>query len=316
MSETSTDKSRGYQASYLPKVPLETDNQARTSEITFEDIAKYPGRAFLSRAGAPTKIEFGPDNDDDDDSEDATKETTSLIYLGGDSGGLTQKLWKRTWSTKNGNADADTIVELAQPPTGIGEEGTLSAEEKLRRERTRQLTTGITNFEYSQNKKVILIPIGNDLYIQRAGEQDLIQIVDSTTVPGSVIDPHISKDGSIVVFVCEKELYMVPTTTTNTTSSTEERHPTATPVQLTFDARGTEGTVNGLADFIAMEELVRYHSTMYSINCIYTIYYRLSSVLALCATPGAYLCVCQVYFDCDKINTSLFLSFLCIYLYF
>ena len=294
---------------------MESGNQASTSEITFEDIAKYPGRAFLSRAGAPTKIEFGPDDNDDnddDDSEDATKETTSLIYLGGDSGGLTQKLWKRTWSTKNGNADADTIVELAQPPTGIGEEGTLSAEEKLRRERTRQLTTGITNFEYSQNKKVILIPIGNDLYIQRAGEQDLIQIVDSTTVPGSVIDPHISKDGSIVVFVCEKELYMVPTTTTTTTSSTEEGHPIATPVQLTFDARGTEGTVNGLADFIAMEELVRYYSTMYSINCIYTIYYRLSSVLicALLFNTGAYLCVCQVYFDCGKTNTTLFLSFL------
>ena len=221
--------------------------------ITFEDIAKYPGRAFLSRAGAPTKIVFGPDDDKDDESNE-----TSLIYLGSDGNTLTQKLWKRTIqidssSSSTSSSDAeDIITELAKPPDGVGEEDTLSAEEKLRRERTRQLETGITNFEYSGNKKVLLCPIGNDLFIKRSDakeEDELIQIVDSSKLPGSVIDPHISYDGTVVVFVCNNELYSVSTITN------ADGIPAATK-QLTFDAARSgddDGIVNGLADFIAME---------------------------------------------------------------
>ena len=233
----------------------ETGNKMSGSSapiITFEDIAKYPGRAFLSRAGAPTKIVFGPDDDKDDESNE-----TSLIYLGSDGNTLTQKLWKRTIqidssSSSTSSSDAeDIIIELAKPPDGVGEEDTLSAEEKLRRERTRQLETGITNFEYSGNKKVLLCPIGNDLFIKRSDakeEDELIQIVDSSKLPGSVIDPHISYDGTVVVFVCNNELYSV-STITNAAGIPATK-------QLTFDAAASgdgDGIVNGLADFIAME---------------------------------------------------------------
>jgi hypothetical protein len=224
---------------------IKTKMSGSSPIITFDDIAKYPGRAFLSRAGAPTKIVFGPDNNDKDDDKDDETNETSLIYLGSDGNTLTQKLWKRTIDSSS--SDADTISELAKPPDGVGEEDTLSAEEKLRRERTRQLETGITNFEYSGNKKVLLCPIGNDLFIKRADakdEDELIQIVDSSKIPGSVIDPHISYDGSVVVFVCNNELYSVSTIT-----------GVESLKQLTFDARDDDrdGIVNGLADFIAME---------------------------------------------------------------
>jgi dipeptidyl-peptidase-4 len=235
-TETETEMSSGSSSS----VPI---------IITFEDIAKYPGRAFLSRAGAPTKIVFGPDNDNDETNE------TSLIYLGSDGNSLTQKLWKRTiiQLSSSDSTDTDIISELAKPLDGIGEEDTLSAEEKLRRERTRQLETGITNFEYSGNKKVLLCPIGNDLFIKHSdndakeSNDKLIQIVDSSKLPGSVIDPHISYDGSIVIFVCNNELYSASTIDIGTP-----------PKQLTFDARDDhgddhDGIVNGLADFIAME---------------------------------------------------------------
>jgi hypothetical protein len=251
-AETKTEMSSGSSSS----VPI---------IITFEDIAKYPGRAFLSRAGAPTKIVFGPDNDNDETNE------TSLIYLGSDGNSLTQKLWKRTiiqLSSSDSDDEEDTnddiISELAKPLDGIGEEDTLSAEEKLRRERTRQLETGITNFEYSGNKKVLLCPIGNDIFIKKYNHNNnsdndankdidnndkLIQIVDSSKLPGSVIDPHISYDGSIVIFVCNNELYSASTINIGTP-----------PKQLTFDARDDHdhdrddhGIVNGLADFIAME---------------------------------------------------------------
>jgi dipeptidyl-peptidase-4 len=240
----------------------ETKTETTPIIITFEDIAKYPGRAFLSRAGAPTKIVFGPDNNDNDETNE-----TSLIYLGSDGNSLTQKLWKRTiiQLSSSDSDDDDIISELAKPLDGIGEEDTLSAEEKLRRERTRQLETGITNFEYSGNKKVLLCPIGNDIFIKKYNHNNnsnndankdidnndkLIQIVDSSKLPGSVIDPHISYDGSIVIFVCNNELYSASTIDIGTP-----------PKQLTFDARDDHdhdhddhnGIVNGLADFIAME---------------------------------------------------------------
>jgi len=250
MSSPSSPGSRpkGSQSSFLPKLDAPPSSDG-TSSITFEDIAKYPGRAFLSRAGAPTKIGFSADNE-------------SLVYLGGAavaadgaSGGqsqsLTQQLWKRT-IVKDGEiafdgAD-DDITVLAKPPQGVGQEDTLSAEEKLRRERTRQLETGITNFEYSANKQVLLCPIGNDLFVKRDTDDDLVQIVDASELPGSVIDPHISADGSIVAFVCDHELYVASTTAIGP------------PRRMTHDADHSgdgNGVVNGLADFIAMEEMGR-----------------------------------------------------------
>ena len=237
-SSTVSDTPKGSQRSFLPTKDAPPSSDGKSS-ITFEDIAKYPGRAFLSRAGAPTKIEFGPDNE-------------SIVYLGaGESGSLTQQLWKRTIIKDgeiSGDASTDKISVLAKPPEGVGQEETLSPEEKLRRERTRQLETGITNFEYSENKQVLLCPIGNDLFVKREGEDDLVKIVDSSDLPGSLIDSHVSSDGSIVAFVCDKELYV---------ASTTEVGP---PIRMTFDADHSEdgnGIVNGLADFIAMEEMGR-----------------------------------------------------------
>jgi len=238
-SSAVSGQAKGSQSSFLPTKDAPPISEGKSS-ITFEDIAKYPGRAFLSRAGAPTKIAFGPDNE-------------SLVYLGaGESGSLTQQLWKRT-IIKDGeislDASTDDIAVLAKPPEGVGQEDTLSEEEKLRRERTRQLETGITNFEYSENKQVLLCPIGNDLFVKREGDDELIQIVDSSDLPGSVIDPHISADGSIVAFVCNKELYIANAT------------KVGPPTRMTFDAdqsKDGNGKVNGVSDFISMEELGRY----------------------------------------------------------
>jgi dipeptidyl-peptidase-4 len=237
-AETGICQKKGSQSMFLPTKDAPPSTNGKSS-ISFEDIAKYPGRASLSRAGAPTKIGVGPDNE-------------SIVYLGaGESGSLTQQLWKRT-IIKDGlipeDGSDDEITVLAKPPEGVGQEDTLSEEEKFRRERTRQLETGITNFEYSENKEVLLCPIGNDLFVKREAEDELVKIVDSSDLPGSLIDPHISDDGSIVAFVCDKELYV---------ASTTEIGP---PRRMTFDADHSEdgnGVVNGLADFIAMEEMGR-----------------------------------------------------------
>jgi hypothetical protein len=60
-----------------------------------------------------------------------------------------------------------------------------------------------------------------------------------------ILDARISGDGKLVGFVWDRELYVV---STDCASS---------PVQLTSGASGTELT-NGLADYIAQEEMERY----------------------------------------------------------
>ena len=142
--------------------------------------------------------------------------------------------------------------QLIQPPKGVGEEETLSPEKKLRRERTRQLHTGITLFELVSNKDV---PIGNDLFRMPGLGNPFFKLplhdVDSTL--GPVLDPRISSNGLLVVFVCDKKLY---TCTVMANDNTGETTSTM-PKQLTHNARGLVCT-NGLADFIVMEEMDRY----------------------------------------------------------
>jgi dipeptidyl-peptidase-4 len=232
--QSSSNSNRGLQTSYLPN---EQKLAATSNPISFQDIGQFPGRACVGRMGAPTQPCFSPNTN-------SNKESGSVIFLQSSAGtaSLTQKLWTMDLAT-------GIKTELAKPPDGVGEEESMSAEEKLRRERTRQLHTGITSFAFaSGTTEVLLCPIGNDLFILPTLGAPLYKLVDSHALglPGPVLDPHISSDGSLVVFCCDKELYAVPVGAAG-----------ATPMQLTHDARGTACT-NGLSDFIAMEEMDRY----------------------------------------------------------
>lgn len=89
----------------------------------------------------------------------------------------------------------------------------------------------------------MLIPIGRDLYIHDG--KDLRLLVNGSN-QSPIIDPRFSPNGSYVAYVQDCELYYVSTTT-----------PSAQPRQLTFDARGQPNKTNGLAEFIAQEEMER-----------------------------------------------------------
>lgn len=79
---------------------------------------------------------------------------------------------------------------------------------------------------------------------------ELRKLFDAGALPGPAVDPRMSADGSLVAFVCEKEIYVVGTAPGSGVVP-------VVPRQLTHDARGTAKT-NGLADFIAQEELGRF----------------------------------------------------------
>ena len=137
------------------------------------------------------------------------------------------------------------------------EEGKFSLEEQMRRERARLMATGVTSYELSKenNKdgKIIgLIPNGGGLYLwdTTMPSKEPTLLVDSThdNLPNdtTILDSKISSDGSTVAFVGSKEVYVMSTTENG-----------ASPKQITFGARDVEGRTNGVADYLAMEELSR-----------------------------------------------------------
>jgi dipeptidyl-peptidase-4 len=98
----------------------------------------------------------------------------------------------------------------------------------------------------------MLIPVGSDLYIHNGKELRLL--LNGSNQP-PIIDPKFSPDGSLVAYVQDCELYCVSTVATS-----------PQPRQLTFDARGHPNKTNGLAEFIAQEEMDRSEGFWWSPN--------------------------------------------------
>ena len=205
------------------------------STISYEDIATFPRPG----CSAPDSIAFSPDD-------------SVVTYLASSDGSLSRQLYAMDIASGH-------VRELCKPPSGTGEEETFSLEEKLRRERARQLHTGITSYAWSDGAKEgggkILVPIGNELFVQEGLDGALQRLFDpAVLLPKDaaaeaslppILDARISADGKMVGFVWDRELYVVPTDCKST------------PLQLTQGARGTELT-NGLADYVAQEEMGRF----------------------------------------------------------
>ena len=113
-----------------------------------------------------------------------------------------------------------------------------SLEEQLRKQRLRQMSTGITSYMWSSTGK-LLIPSGSDIYILDSLSGVPRLLVSSEHY--SCVDPKISPDGELVSFVSNGEIYLVDING-------------GSPRQLTV---GDSGKTRGLADYIAQEEMQR-----------------------------------------------------------
>jgi dipeptidyl-peptidase-4 len=165
---------------------------------------------------------------------------------------LTLKLWATHVATGE-------TKELLQPGDS-GKEDDYSLEEKLRRERARVMTTGVTSYVTSGSRgggtRSMLVPLGGTLILldgisKRTPPRTLVECNSNGLPPQApLLDAKLSKDGSTVAFCCDKEVYVM------STSSEHGREP-PTPKQITTGARGVDGTTNGVADYVAQEELDR-----------------------------------------------------------
>lgn len=118
---------------------------------------------------------------------------------------------------------------------------TLSEAEKARRERNRALTgkSGIVDYFWNDSGDSLLFPLSGDLFVLPVGGQ----VRRLTETDAFELDPKFSPKGRYVSFVRDGDLYAIELAG-------------GREIRLT-DSAG-EGISNGVAEFIAQEELGRY----------------------------------------------------------
>ena len=161
-----------------------------------------------------------------------TPDSTGVTYVYSAEGNLIRSLWRYDIATGQRRI-------LAGPPAASTDESALSREEELRRERARLRDLGVTSYEFAAKaeRETLLIPGGGKLLVAIAGAEPV-------EIPGcdGALDPRLSPDGTRVAFVRDNEVWVADV-------------PGGNPRQLTAGA--SETVTNGVAEFIAAEELDR-----------------------------------------------------------
>jgi dipeptidyl-peptidase 4 len=122
-----------------------------------------------------------------------------------------------------------------------GADEKLSPEEKAQRERMRVSVAGFTSYQLSDDGQLILLSLSGKLYLVRrasAAAQEL------ATGPGPLLDPRLAPDGKKVAYVRGHDVYVFDLGSTKETRLTHG---------------GTAAQPNGVAEFIAQEEMGRFN---------------------------------------------------------
>ncbi|MFW5708879.1 MAG: DPP IV N-terminal domain-containing protein [Chloroflexota bacterium] len=178
-----------------------------------------------------------------------SRDENRLFYLHMPAGERVQQLYTLDLQT----GERHLVLE---PPDGGVQEENLSPEEILRRQRERMLAVGVTHFERAEKADRLLIPLEKDLYVHDigSGQTSQVQIKESDRI----LSPHISPDGEWIAYVEDAEIHIV---SVNGGSAR----------QLTTGAADT-GRTNGLAEYIAQEEMGRSAGFWWSPDSAYIAY--------------------------------------------
>jgi dipeptidyl-peptidase 4 len=188
-----------------------------------EEVAKYPSPGNV----APGAFAFSP-------------RSSLLTFLYSPEHSLSRQLY--ALDIKTGERRL-----FFESRAGVTEEN-VSRAEAFRRERQRQLATGVTQYEWSSKGSRVLIPLSDGLYVQDGLDAPLRKLLDVQDRPA--LDPRFSPDGVWVSYVQDDEVCIVPS-------------DGGVPRQVTHGARAS-GVTHGLAEYVAQEEMHRFQGYWWS----------------------------------------------------
>ena len=188
---------------------------ASAAKLTITDVARVPRPGTV----VPGGLAFTPDGN-------------GVCYLFSEEGTLVRSLWRYDLATGERRV-------LAGPPPASTSEGQLSRDEELRRERARLRELGVTSYQWAQARRtpVLLVPGGGKLYAP-VGDAPAPRNRRRRGRDRPAPEPRRQRAWRIVR---DGELFVADVAGGRR------------PAQLTSGAE--DGLTNGLAEFIAQEEL-------------------------------------------------------------
>ncbi|MEW9799384.1 S9 family peptidase [Alteromonas sp. CYL-A6] len=140
------------------------------------------------------------------------------------------------WEYHIGSGETRMLFDSAKLTDGKEE---LSDEEKARRERMRLSGTGIVSYQWSDDGKALLFPLGGDVFYYRLGDKNAQQLLNTDAFE---TDIKLSPKGNYISFIRDQNLFI------KHIASGEER-------AVTTEGGGT--IKFGMAEFVAQEEMGR-----------------------------------------------------------
>ena len=135
---------------------------------------------------------------------------------------------------------ADKKAQLLVKASDItGGEEELSEEERGRRERMRISNLGIVDFSWSRNGDKLLFPLGGDLYEYSLADKKTNRLTNN---PEYELDSRFSPNANFVSYIEDNNIHIVDV---------------KTQVHLKLTSSNSSTVKNGVAEFIAMEEMDR-----------------------------------------------------------
>lgn len=190
--------------------------------LTTTDVARRP----LPGTTVPTSVRFSPDG-------------RVVTHLLAEPGTLQQSLVVVDVATGRGRI-------VPTPGTAV-DEATISLEEKLRRERARELAVGVTRHQWAAAADRVLVPMSDGLWVLDGladGRDEPARLVLSADdVEGGILDAALSADGRRIGFVAGGEVHVLDVDSGRSTPVTS--------------GAAVAGRTNGLAEYVAQEEMGR-----------------------------------------------------------
>ncbi len=202
--------------------------KAVPASIADESFLKDYAETFRFRLGRPSQIKVTPDGD-------------AVLFLRAEGPrSFVQDLW--TFDPATGE---ERVLLTAEKILEGGEEK-LTAEEKARRERMRLAARGIAGYSLSGDGKQILVPLSGRLFVIDRASGKVAELPGDGGYP---VDPRFSPDGTKVVTVRDGDVYVIDV---------------AAKKQKRLTTRPSESVTNGLAEFVAQEEMGRMEGSWFS----------------------------------------------------